>query len=403
VTGKDIDGYLVRTTPDGSVDFRIADAVVRAISMEVMRGFGVTRRRGAEVGGLLLGSARKGVVVVEDCEIVPCEYAYGPSYLLSDNDAPKFAEAVQRWRAVPGADKYVVGFFRSHTREGLQPDAPDLELFHMHFPGPGAALLLIKPYATRPSDAVVFMPADGRLSTEPHIAFTFAPSAAAPPAEPGHVRHSGDGPPTAAIAEPAAPAPAPVVKRAFDQPIILPRIPTERERLLTEVLGPKETPEPPRRVTTDRELFSEYVQPTEKSPLRFVIWALFIASAVMFGYALGYRQAGGNLAAMMPWAKPAPAKDVYGLGLHARARGDSILVQWDRSSDAIRSAQGGVTVIASPSGRQEIQMSASELKTGVLLYKTDATEADIRLEVFVATGRSVAEQTLWKRSSTVEQ
>src|SRR5687768_2238167 len=107
-----------------------------------MRGLGMTRRRGAEVGGLLLGSEANGILTISEFEIVSCEYAHGPSWLLSETDSSKFAAAVARWRSHRGTGNEVVGWFRSHTRDGLQPAAEDLEVFQRHFSGSRAALLL---------------------------------------------------------------------------------------------------------------------------------------------------------------------------------------------------------------------------------------------------------------------
>lgn len=413
MTGKDIEGYLVQTTPDGAVEIRIAEAVVRAISVEAMSGFGVTRRRGAEVGGLLLGSVKKGVFSVEDCEIVPCEYAYGPSYLLSDNDAPKFAETVLRNRAAPGVSRYAVGWFRSHTRDGLQPDAPDFELFHRHFPGSSAALLLIKPYASRPPDAAVFLPQGGRLASEPALEFGLAVAPAAPQpavsakAEPAQLAAAAprvapepDPPPP----PPVAPEPVPPPDPPQPKPVVLPRIPTERERLLAEVLGPvDQTNGGAPRAATDRELFTDYAPKPASRFWHILAWTVFTISALLFGFAAGYREAGGNLAAAMPWSDPIPVKDPFSIGLSARARAGSILIQWDRYSAAARSAQRGVATITSSNGREQIELSSAELQSGVLLYKANVDDATIRLEVFITPDRLIAEQTVWRRSATMEQ
>jgi hypothetical protein len=415
VTGKEIAGYLVHASRDGSMEFRIADAVVRTINAEVMRGFGVTRRRGTEVGGLLLGSLRKRSVSVDDCEIVPCEYAYGPSYLLSENDAPRFADAVARWRPAAGVDKYVVGFFRSHTRDGLQPDAADMDLFATHFSGAAAIALLIKPYASRSSDAAVFVPEDGRLSATPAFEFPFAP--AVPPEEParGARRHSEPAPAPAPPPRPQAqtvrpdppPEPAPAAKPEpvrLNEPVVLPRMPTERERLLQNVLGPIEKPveERPRRHAPEREMFGDYTRQAQRAWWSFLPWTLFIASALFFGYALGHRQAGGDPASLLPWMPKRQVQDVYALGLNARSRGDSILISWDRDAAPLKNAGAGTMVISTGDRREEIALAAEELRTGLLLYKSDASEAGIRLEVPLGSKRLLAEQTTWRRSVPVQ-
>ncbi len=54
-----------------------------------MRGFGSVPKRGAEVGGFLIGTIRPGVpaiVRIDDFEPVACEYRRGPSYLFTEED-----------------------------------------------------------------------------------------------------------------------------------------------------------------------------------------------------------------------------------------------------------------------------------------------------------------------------
>ena len=53
---------------------------------------------------------------------MPCEYASGPSYVLSANDKQQFKEAVERWQPSLDRDLYAVGYFRSHTRDGFSLD-----------------------------------------------------------------------------------------------------------------------------------------------------------------------------------------------------------------------------------------------------------------------------------------
>ena len=91
------------------------------MAAEIMRGFGAVPKRGAEVGGMLLGTIEAGrstIVRIEDFDPVRCSYTRGPSYLLTDADgrpSPMPAGVGTEFRR--GA--YAVGYFRSHTRDGL--------------------------------------------------------------------------------------------------------------------------------------------------------------------------------------------------------------------------------------------------------------------------------------------
>src|SRR5947209_13766729 len=72
-------------------------AVIDRLNVDVMKGFGAVRRRGTEVGGILLGridvAGDRVTVTIEDYEPVACEYAQGPSYNLSSDDMQRFRKA----------------------------------------------------------------------------------------------------------------------------------------------------------------------------------------------------------------------------------------------------------------------------------------------------------------------
>ena len=87
-----------------------------------MRGHGSVPKRGAEVGGILIGTIRPGkpmIVRIDDFEPVVCEYRLGPSYLLTDRDAADFEDCWQDWQQSASPSAYAVGYFRSHTRDGF--------------------------------------------------------------------------------------------------------------------------------------------------------------------------------------------------------------------------------------------------------------------------------------------
>jgi len=147
------------------------------LGYEIMRGFGAVPKRGAEVGGILLGSAEPGdrmVVRIEDFVSVPCEHLRGPSYALSDKDLQGFDEALERWKPAPDKRLYAVGYFRSNTRDVLQLSPEDLALLESRFPGENAVCLQVKPYATRAGEATVFVREEGAFPTGSHpAAFAF--------------------------------------------------------------------------------------------------------------------------------------------------------------------------------------------------------------------------------------
>src|ERR1700680_1342973 len=102
-------GYYVWEVPGKPVVVHLHLDVVDRILAEVMRGFGAVPKRGAEVGGVLLGTIENGdpsIVRIEDFESVECAYRRGPSYLFADEEQDIFEEACERWRPSPSRPNY---------------------------------------------------------------------------------------------------------------------------------------------------------------------------------------------------------------------------------------------------------------------------------------------------------
>jgi len=152
--------------PEKPVSVHLHYDVIDRMSPEIMRGLGALKRRGAEVGGLLLGKLEPGTpqnVVVEDFEPIPSEYLTGPSYSLSPNDLVAFEAAIARRRT---DGKSVVGFYRSHTRDGLFLADSDVVLANRYFRDPSNVILLIRPFATRTGIGGFFIWENGEINRE---------------------------------------------------------------------------------------------------------------------------------------------------------------------------------------------------------------------------------------------
>ncbi len=150
--------YYVWEVPDKKISIQLPYEVIDRMSPDILRGLGALKRRGAEVGGLLLGTSEDGParkVIIEDFEPVPSEYLTGPSYNLSPNDLASLEAAIAR-HSPPAGPRRVVGFYRSHTRDELFMDHADLDLAHRYFAGPENVFLVVKPFTTRPCAAGFF-------------------------------------------------------------------------------------------------------------------------------------------------------------------------------------------------------------------------------------------------------
>jgi hypothetical protein len=192
---------------------RVADG----IQTEVLNSFNAVPKRGAEVGGILLGSQTEDGILIEDFEPVPCEHRFGPSYQLSPADYDTLRETLEWFRSQPRHDISIVGFYRSHTRPEFSLSEDDLKLFSEHFAGPAQTFLLIKPNRMQHSVADFFFWRNGELRQGLHVMpFPFEEAAPAPhresQAEPQHVATPPPVKPSSAVETPA-PRPAKPARR----------------------------------------------------------------------------------------------------------------------------------------------------------------------------------------------
>jgi hypothetical protein len=128
---------------DGSTLVSIPTGVVDRIAGYIVDAHKSVPRRGAEAGGLLIGGVRIGQVTeifVTGFEPVVCDYAHGPSFILSDATQADFRVAASRHPAPE-----ILGYYRSHTRPGYGLEPSDRELVARIFPGLSGLILLIKP------------------------------------------------------------------------------------------------------------------------------------------------------------------------------------------------------------------------------------------------------------------
>src|SRR5512142_2326163 len=87
--------YFVWQAPGQPVVIHLNIDAVDRMNADILRGFGAVPKRGAEVGGVLIGATQRGdvnTIRIEDFEAIPCTYARGPSYLLTEAEKALFDE-----------------------------------------------------------------------------------------------------------------------------------------------------------------------------------------------------------------------------------------------------------------------------------------------------------------------
>ena len=346
-------GFYLWEVPGKPVSVYLHYDVVDRLLLEVMRGFGSVPRRGAEVGGLLLGTATRGqklVIRIEDYEPVPCDHLRGPSYVLMDKDGAVFTEKVNRWRQSPERRLHAVGFYRSHTREGLGLSLEDEELFARHFDD-SSVVLLIKPFATRVSTAGFFFRENGTF----HGDSTYQEF-------PFRRRELGGGP----AGQPAG---------RFVEAEPIERMDTGNSR--QESLGFK--PQQDRSNNMDIPIPSSLTVPPPDTKIRSGwVWIPLSFIFLLLGVLLGFQAA----ISLRPRTTASGGPDPYALSLSVSRSGDSLHLKWDQNAPAIRNATRGVLTISDGAYGRTIELDANQLRVGSVLYRRVSDAVTFRLDVY---------------------
>lgn len=329
--------------------------VVDRLSADVMRGFGAVPKRGAEVGGVLLGSIERGetcVVRVDDFEIVPCEYRRGPSYYLSETELEALAAAAGNERAV--------GYYRSHTRDGaVTLGAEDLDTMARLFPDADHVALLVKPFATKVSQAGIFVREDGAFPAETPLEFPFR-------------RREMLG------------EEAPARRSMYE------RKPRNRERREPEYeSAPTDYAYD---VPAEPAYTEESLAPPPRPPKSAWVWLPLALIFLLLGAALGYQ----ITVTFVPGMRASEGAAAFKLGL-AVSRGENLTVRWNREASAVQAAQSGVLEISDGETMKTVPLNAAHLKEGSVVYQPSTQLVRFRLVVYVTADVTVNETVDWKQ------
>ncbi len=371
---QDVPGYYVWEAPGKPVVVHLRLGLIDRLSAEVMRGFGLVPKRGAEVGGVLLGSIERppvepgsessgspAIVRIDDFEVIPCEHRRGPSYQFTEEDIEPFEDACD--------GLHPVGYFRSHTRDGLALAPEDLELLDQFFADSANIALLIKPYATKVSTAGFFFREHGAFPDTTPLEFPFR-----------RRDLSGEDPgPRRTLME----------RRA-------------RSAERTRVVAPYDTASPAEesvdagyRADAAAEFEEDtrpvYPVPPRRSSAGGWIWAPLSLLLLLAGAGAGYWIAlnGGPRSGVN-------APEEFALALTVTKSGDNLSVKWDREAPAIRSAQKGLLEIEDGSSTKPVDLDAAQLRTGSLIYRNASKSVRFKLTVYPRARVSVTETMEWK-------
>jgi hypothetical protein len=370
-----IPGYYVWEVPGKSISIQLSLDVVDRLQQDVIRGFGAVPRRGAEVGGVLLGSTEEDgpIVHIEDYELIPIEYKRGPSYLLSEEDVQAFEGSLEQLRN--GGEKSLrpVGYFRSHTRDGVGLGQEDQSLLSKYFPEIETVVLLIRPFGTKPSIAGFYVKENGDFpSGAPLQEFSFrrkdlAPGETPTPQAPAAARSPRDVPPRREV---------PRMQPEYPTPSFLQRqVSPQTNELLEANTTPQTTP--------------------KTTPGKGGFWIPLSFIFLLLGVLLGFQAA----LTMRPHSQS--GADPYNASLSISQSGTDLQLKWDRQSVVIRAAQKGILTIEDGTlTSKPTELSAAELQSGsVVVYPHSTDHVRFQLELIMKDRDRLVETAEWKTAA----
>lgn len=357
-------------TPNGLKPVIFTPGIVKALRARALEAFYSLPRRGAEIGGLLMGAVLQ-AEPLEACitgfEEIPCQHRYGPSYVLVEEDIPQLQAALQRERPDP-----VIGFFRSYTGREMVSDEADRNLLERFLPN-APILLLLQPGRPAACAATFLFPEKGAIASAPQYpSFDFAEErlareapedGVAPTESPSTAEQVAAAPESVVTPWPIAPTePADASPMlAGKEPV--PPDPPRAEPVLQPGSAIRLLPQPPRRRG----------QTEEVSPQRKRHWSVpLIAAILLCGAAAGLYEL-WTLAQAPRWAP---------LGLDAQTADEAIHLAWDKNLRLVRDAGSGVLAINDGSASKQVELTADQVRGGSYDYRPTAADVLFRLELF---------------------
>jgi len=306
------------------------DGVLDQIRLAVVDAFFAIPRGGLEIGGVLFGRYRDGLLRIEAFRMLACEHAAGPSFTLSEADHVRLRDLLSS-AATEGLQP--VGWFRSRTRSEISLCDADAALHDAYFPEPWQAMLVLRPEITRPTRAAFFARVDGLLCmrASEFVVEPWGRSTESPAPDPVPERHPE----------------GQVGKLPHDLPQVA------EPKFLTTALAPR---------TFSRALW---------------VSALFVGLT------------GAGLAAHQYLEVKTPVQE--SLSLEALDRGGQLQLSWNHGARPVRTALQAKLEITDGPVRFSTDLEAAQLQRGSFYYARQTGRVDIHLAVIEPDGRSTDE------------
>jgi hypothetical protein len=313
-----------RLTEDGPLA-GYSVAAIDSIRRLAVSGFTAFSHGGLETGGVLYGSREGHRVSVVSFAELECEHALGPSFILSETDRAALAALLLQ----PPDGLEAVGWYRIHTRSGLELDFHDRRFFDTFPSGKTCAALIVKPTAWGPAAAAFFVrEPDGQIFPPAPREFLIEPWKGAGESPLSNTKQQDE---QRRIAQP------PVEQAADEQAI--------------ETLEPAYLP-----------AVSEV--PRHANPWVRPAWILCAVSLCM-------------LAAFLLWPRPSRNLDLV---VYAIAPGQ-VRIEWNRRSLPILQARSATLTIDDGNLSEKIPLEREQLRSTSVTYGQLSGHISVRLHV----------------------
>lgn len=366
-------GYVSWQHPFRDAKICFHPNVVRAISSEAL--FCRRKRPSSEIGGILWGILPAGPgkpIVITNAELVSSE---GELYNSTSADLAKLSE-LQQNRQAPIVGTTVVGYFRSDIREVPCLRLQDRQFVEQEIRDPNAVFLIIEPFEIGICMAAFFFWEDGCLQSDASdLEVPFIPRDQFVSEEPDQQQ-----PFETSLEKPARPV---------IQKILVESGKKSDAAVEVRANGATRQPEPPTIQYSGSSKKEE--MPVEVSPAVSRRWKPSRLLTLILSFLLLLATAFFTFT-YFAWPLMRARYVHSQIGLQAtRSADEQFSLNWNRSSSVVLKAKGAKLTITDGRLSHELPLDNAQLRSGKILYSTNAPQVQFRLVVYRENGQSIAE------------
>jgi len=362
--------------PEGRAAVDYSFVVIEEIRQAVSEGFQRFARGGIEVGGVLYGTYDGKTTRILAVRGIACEYARGPSFILSDKDRAALTEQLERDRHDPRLEGFTaVGWFVSHTRSDVVLLPTDQETFEAFFPELWQITLVVRPGRGGSTRAGFFVrEADGTVKTErSYQNFDFPDRIAMPVDRPPRERPSVRDQRGASLYDTASVAQPESTDAAAGER----ELPLFRSQPFGSQQSGTQISEAPSSTAPEYAPYPDRSNPNRRKRWPWVT-AVVVVLAVAIAAVIGLRYFGAS-----PNAEP--------ISLAVYEHDAQLRIEWNHNAAPIRGASTGTLEIVDGPDRRSVPLTLTDLARGSFTYARTSGDVQVRLQVQNSSGDKTQE------------